>query len=173
MAAIDFPVPSFVGQTYTTAGGIKYIWDGVSWVSQGGGYLTTADIASSAQWMAAYTGKILGTDATWGGAAPVTLAQVAGHVTPDMSQFINGVVQLSGTSNVLDNPLYPKPGQTGWIEQKQPASGGPCIQTYGSFWKPVSNVAPVLSTAASASDILFYAVLSATRIFYSLSKAVP
>jgi hypothetical protein len=169
MSALNFPASPIVGQTYATAGGIIYIWDGVSWVSQGGGYLTTADIASSAQWMAAYTGKILGTDATWGGAAPVTIA-FASTITPDMSLFINAELAVTGNFT-LANPINTKNGQTGMVAIAQDATGSRLI-TWGSNWKFQSGVAPVLSTAANAVDLLFYEVRTSSFIYAAVIKAV-
>jgi hypothetical protein len=167
MSAIDFPASPTLGQSYTTAGGIIYIWDGVSWVSQGGSYLTSADIATAAQWQAAFTGKILGTDATWSGAAPVVLTD-ASTIAVDMSTFINASVTLGG-NRTLGNPTNTKAGQSGYIKVVQDGTGSRTL-AYASNWKFPGGFAPILSTAASAKDFLFYQVESSTFILAMIVK---
>lgn len=77
-----------------------------------------------------------------------------------------------GGNRTLGNPTNPKIGQAGYIRVAQDATGSRTL-AYSSFWKFAGNTTPTLSTTASSEDILFYQVLSNTRIFGSLAKAIP
>lgn len=134
-------------------------------------YLLIANVATAAQFRNKTADKLLDTDAVWDAAAEVAVAYAAG-VTFDFSTGINfAVVPLTGAI-AINNPTNMKPGQAGVIRLKQDATGGR-VATYGANWKFASNVPPVLTTAANGEDLLFYHVLSTSRVFGSLAKAIP
>jgi hypothetical protein len=115
------------------------------------------------------TTKSLVVDQTWASAAEVTITYAA-SVAPDMSTFFNSVITLTGNLT-LANPTNPKVGQTGVIRLVQDGTGSRTI-TFGTNWKFAGGTAPVLSTAANATDLLFYQVISSTFIFASLINGV-
>jgi hypothetical protein len=116
------------------------------------------------------TARSLVVDQVWASAAEVTLTDAA-TIAVDMSTFLNAVVTLGG-NRTLGQPSNTKVGQTGVIRIVQPGSGGPYTLAYHADWEFVVGTAPVLSTAASTNDLLFYQVLAANRIFASLVKGV-
>lgn len=128
----------------------------------------TGDKATSANYRAKTTGKYLDTD-VWDAAAEVTLTDAA-TIAVDMSTFINGTVTLAG-NRTLGNPTNTKVGQTGRIRIVQDGTGTRTL-AYAANWEFAGATAPVLSTAPGAEDILFYTVISATRIYASLAKAI-
>lgn len=113
--------------------------------------------------------KVLTTDEVWSSAATVALVD-APTVTIDMATAFN--FSLAITANrTLDNPTNPKVGQSGFIQITQDATGSRTL-AYGANWKFANGTAPALSTAANAVDVLFYQVISATRIIANLVKGV-
>jgi hypothetical protein len=87
----------------------------------------------------------------------------------DMSTFLNAEVTLAANVS-LPNPINPKVGQTGWIRLTQDAAGGRTM-AYGSNWKRQGGPG-ALSTAANATDILVYEVITPTFVLYDI-KANP
>lgn len=104
--------------------------------------------------------------------APPEVALADGPtITPDFSLGINFVVVLGG-NRTLANPTNQLSGRTGRIAIVQDATGSRTL-AYGANWKFVNGVAPVLSTAANAVDILHYDVVNSSGlIFASLSRDV-
>jgi hypothetical protein len=129
----------------------------------------TAKEASSAQYLANTADRILTTDQVWTSAAEVTLTDAA-TIAVDMSTFINAVVTLGG-NRTLGSPTNEKVGQTGFIRIVQDATGSRTL-AYGTDWEFAGGIAPVLTTTASAQDLLFYTVIASNRIFGSLVKAI-
>jgi hypothetical protein len=130
--------------------------------------LPTAAYATAGQYRANTASLTLQTDAVWSAAAEVTLTDAA-TIAVDMSTFINAVVTLGG-NRALGNPTNEKVGQSGVIRIVQDATGSRTL-TYGTDWEFAGGVAPVLSTAANAQDLLFYYVIATDRIFGNLIKA--
>lgn len=126
------------------------------------------DKASAANFHADAMNKVLTTDIVWDAAAEVTLTDAA-TVAVDMATFINAVVTLGG-NRTLGNPTNTVPQRSGVIRIVQDATGSRTL-AYGTSWEFAGGSAPVLSTAANAEDLLFYYVISSTRIAASLSKA--
>lgn len=129
----------------------------------------TAKEASAANFRANTADRILTTDIVWSSAEEVTLTDAA-TVAVDMSTFINAVLTLGG-NRAMGNPTNEKVGQTGYIRIVQDGTGSRTL-SYGTDWEFAGGTAPVLSTAASAQDLLFYQVLATNRIFASLVKAI-
>jgi hypothetical protein len=133
-----------------------------------GTLLSVPSIATAAQYRANTSSLMLTTDQVWSAAAEVTLTDAA-TITVDMSTFINAVVTLGG-NRALGNPTNEKVGQSGVIRIVQDGTGSRTL-SYGTDWEFAGGVAPVLSTAAGANDLLFYYVIATDRIFANLIKA--
>ena len=113
--------------------------------------------------------KAVAPDVLWSEADVVTLTDAA-TVALDLATFINGTVTLAGI-RTLGNPSNTKNGQSGLIEIKQDATGSRTL-AYSANWKFAGGTAPVLTTTASARDLLFYQVISSTVIYGTLVKDV-
>jgi hypothetical protein len=83
-------------------------------------------------------------------------------ITPDFSAGNNFSVTLGG-NRTLANPTNIAAGQSGAIVITQDGTGSRTL-AYGSYFKFPSGSAPVLTTTASAVDVLVYFVESSTRI---------
>jgi hypothetical protein len=94
----------------------------------------------------------------------------AATVAVDFSAGINFTLTLEG-NRTLGQPSNQKVGQSGFIRINQDGTGSRTL-AYHSSWQFVGGSAPVLSTAASATDVLFYQVIAADFIYGSLAKAL-
>jgi hypothetical protein len=125
--------------------------------------------ATTAEWLANTASRVLETSQLRAAGAEVTLTDAA-TIAVDMSTFINAVVTLGG-NRTLGNPTNEQPGTFGYIRFVQDATGSRTISP-GTDWEFAGGVAPVLSTAANAQDLLFYCVIANNRVFGSLNKAI-
>lgn len=129
-----------------------------------------SEFATSAEYrVGTDTARSLVVDQVWSAAAEVTLTDAA-TIAVDMSTFINAVVTLGG-NRAMGNPTNEKVGQSGLIRIVQDGTGSRTL-SYGTDWEFASGTAPVLTTTAGATDLLFYHVIAADRIFANLVKAV-
>ncbi len=156
--------------TGTATGGDK----GAGTINATGYYLngtlvTVPAVATAAQYRANTAALMLTTDQVWSAAAEVTLTDAA-TIAVDFSTFINAVVTLGG-NRAMGNPTNEKVGQSGVIRIVQDGTGSRTL-SYGTDWEFAGGVAPVLSTVASAQDLLFYHIIAADRIYGSLVKGV-
>lgn len=129
------------------------------------------DKATAAQYRANTSDKVLTPDVAWGAAASVALAAVASAVAVDLNLGLNFTLAMTATPWTLSNPTNGKDGQSGKIEITQDATGTRLL-AFGSNWLFAGGVDPVLSTAANARDVLYYAVLSDGKVHASLNKAL-
>ncbi len=134
----------------------------------GGGDLT-ADrtlsliVATLGEFRNATTGsRALTPENVWGAAAEVSLGG-GSNITPNFDLFFNGVINLTG-NRTLNNGTNGKVGQNGYIRVVQDATGSRSL-SYGTNYEFSVQTPPVLSTAANAEDLLFYTILSPTRVF--------
>ena len=130
--------------------------------------MAASAIATTAQFLANASQKILTTDRVWAAAPPTTLTD-GSSVAPDLSTGINFSWTLGAAGRTLANPTNMKVGQTGLIYLIQDGTGGRTITTWGSQWKFPGGSKPVLSTAANSIDVLAYAVKSSTEIIGTFS----
>jgi hypothetical protein len=86
----------------------------------------------------------------------------AATIAVDMSLGNNFSVTLGG-NRTLGNPTGLTAGQSGVIFITQDATGSRTL-AYSSFWDFPNAVTPVLTTTASAVDVLIYTVRSSTSI---------
>jgi len=117
----------------------------------------------------ANSNKTVTTSAVWNDITEVTLTDAA-TVTANLSSFINGKLTLEG-NRTLGEPTSLKVGQAGFIRIIQDGVGSRTL-AYHSDWKFVNGITPLLSTASSTNDILFYQVIAANTVFAALSKAI-
>jgi hypothetical protein len=127
------------------------------------------DTATTAQIRNNTASKVLTTDVVYMALGEVTLTDAA-TIAVDMSAFINAIVTLGG-NRTLGQPTNTKIGQTGRIRIRQDATGSRTL-AYHTNWKFENGTVPTLTTAANATDILFFEVMDSSFIFASLSKGV-
>jgi hypothetical protein len=127
------------------------------------------DETTTAQFLANTADKALSTDQVWGAGATLALTDAA-TITVDMSLFINATLTLGG-NRTLGQPSNTKVGQSGFIRLVQDGTGSRTL-AYHSDWKFAGGTDPVLTTTASATDVLFYQVIAANFIYASLVKGV-
>jgi hypothetical protein len=142
---------------------------GTSRTNLGLGTIATFNETTAAQYQANTSGKALSTDKVWSAADTVALTDAA-TVALDLSTGINFSVTLGG-NRTLGNPSNTTNGKTGVIKIVQDGTGSRTL-AYSSNWKFAGGTAPVLTTTASATDLLFYQVISSTFIFAVLIKDV-
>lgn len=133
------------------------------------GSIATFAEGTTAEFRANTSGKALSTDKVWAAADYVSLTDAA-TVAVDMSTFVNATVTLGG-NRTLGAPSNTKNGQCGLIEIKQDGTGSRTL-AYNSAWKFAGGSAPVLTTTASARDLLFYQVISSSVIYATLIRDV-
>ena len=107
---------------------------------------------------------------TAGQRGEVTTLTDAASIATDLALSNNFAVTLGG-NRTLANPTNIVAGQSGSIKVAQDATGSRTL-AFGSYWKFVGGVAPVLSTAASAIDRIDYYVASSTEIHAVVSLDV-
>jgi hypothetical protein len=114
---------------------------------------------------------VLVTDDVWSAADYVALADSGGNIAVDLSSGLNFTMTMDG-DYTLSAPSNGKPGQTGCIIFTQDGTGTQTL-AYNAAWKFADGSDPVLSTAASSVDILFYQVLAnGTDVYANLVKAI-
>ena len=92
----------------------------------------------------------------------VTLADAA-NITLDFQAGFNRTVTLAG-NRTLDNAINVQPGTSRFIEVVQDATGSRTL-SFGSNYAFVGQVAPTLSTAANAKDLLQLYARSASEVW--------
>jgi hypothetical protein len=142
---------------------------GTARTNLGLGSIATFAEATSAQILANTSGKALSTDKIWTAVDTVALTDAA-TIAVDMSTLINGSVTLAG-NRTLGNPTNTTNGKSGAIYLTQDATGSRTL-AYSSNWKFANGTAPVLTTTAGATDVLFYQVKSSSFIYATLVKDV-
>lgn len=100
----------------------------------------------------------------------ITVLIDATLVTTDLALSNNYSLTLAG-NRALVNPTNIVAGQSGSLFITQDVTGLRTL-AFGSYWKFVGGVAPVLSTAASSVDRLDYVVKSSTEIHAVVSLDV-
>lgn len=133
------------------------------------GTVVTLDEVTSAQWRSNTADKALSTDQVWGAMAEVTLTDGA-NIALDLSTGFDFTVTLAG-NRTLDNPTNTKVGQRGRIRVVQDATGSRTL-AFGANYEFANGTAPTLTTTASAEDVLYYDVISATRILVTLVRNI-
>lgn len=130
---------------FATDTGMLSKWDGAAWSD-------TPQLSGINVWTAAQRYAV------------VSLTDAA-TIATDLDLAINFTVTLGG-NRTLGNPTHSVAGQAGRIVVKQDGTGSRTL-AYASNWKFAAASAPVLTTAASAIDILSYYVVDSTHIAVS------
>lgn len=131
--------------------------------------LDSAAIGSVANFRTATASKLLTTSVPWDAAAYVTLTDGT-SIAFDMSTGFNFQVTLGG-NRTLSNPTNTKAGQSGVIVVTQDGTGSRTLG-FGSSYKFANGIAPTLSTAAGATDMLFYYVYTSSFILINSIRGV-
>ncbi len=122
------------------------------------------DTATVAEWRGNTADKSLSTDIVWSAMAEVTLSDGA-TVAWDMSGGFDFTVTLAG-NRTMGNPTNTKVGQKGRLRVVQDGTGSRTL-SWSSNFEAAENTFPTLTTTASAEDVLYYDVISSTRILIS------
>lgn len=133
------------------------------------GTVATLDEVTTAQWRSNTADKVLSTDQVWAAMAEVTLTDGA-NIALDLSTGFDFTVTLGG-NRTLDNPTNTKVGQRGRIRVVQDGTGSRTL-SFGTSYEFAGGTAPTLTTTASAEDVLYYDVISSTRILVSIVKDI-
>lgn len=98
--------------------------------------------------------------------SPVTDSISGITYTPDFSASNNHNLTLNHAACpcTLANPTNVVAGQAGQIIINQSATGSDTLNSYGTSYVFTNGVSPLLSTSASATDILSYYVIDSTHI---------
>lgn len=100
--------------------------------------------------------KMLTPGAAWLAAATTPTVPDVATLTVDLSGGFDFNIRLTSTGYTLGNPTNLKAGQKGLIFISQDATGGRAITGWGSAWKFVGGLKPVLSSAPNAVDVISY-----------------
>lgn len=182
----SFPSSPTLGELfYKTGAGVGfYVYDGADWVSAGsgggGGGLTspvgiadggTGQTTASAA-LTALGGVSLTASNTYTKAQIVTPATLTSASTITINASLSNTFRLVlGTAATLANPTNLVNGQVFNVQIIQDGTGGRTL-AYGNKFKFVGGVAPALSTAANAVDILgCYYDGTLDLIFANLNKS--
>ena len=133
------------------------------------GNAVTLDEVTTAQWRDNTADKLLSTDQVWGAMAEVTLTDGA-NIALDLSTGFDFVVTLAG-NRTLNNPTNTKVGQRGRIRVVQDATGSRTL-AFGNSYEFANGIASTLTTTAAAEDVLYYDVISSTRILVTIVRNI-
>jgi hypothetical protein len=143
------------GRYYT----VHYNQPDDAWILHNGGYVPSANIATTAQLRGNTSDKLIETDVLWGAAAAVALSDGA-TVAVDMSSGWNFTLTMTATGRTLANPTSAKAGQCGFI--RVTSSGGNYTLDKGSGW--LSTTAFPITVNNGAVKYIFYSVYTTAPI---------
>jgi hypothetical protein len=106
--------------------------------------------------------KFLNPNGVWSAMSEVTLTD-ASTISWDMSTGFDFTVTLGG-NRIMGAPTNPKTGQKGRLIIAQDATGGRSISSWNGVYDFSAGVAPTLSTASSAINVLYYDVRNSSSI---------
>ena len=129
------------------------------------GTIATLDEATSAQYQANTADKALSTDQVWGALTEVALTDAA-TIAWDMATGLDFSFTFVSNSRTMGNPTNTKVGQKGRLRLVQNA--GAHTITWSANFEFAGGIAPTLSTGAGDQDVLYYDVISSTRILVSV-----
>lgn len=160
--------------TWTTVGGTGTVTSVTCGTGLTGGTFTTSgtcaiDKATNSNVWSAASDKVLTSDIVFNSAGALTSLTDAATIAVDMNTGFNFSVILAG-NRTLGNPTNTKVGQTGCIFIVQ--GSGSNTLAYASNWKFAGGTAPILTTTASAVDVLCYIVRTSSFIWGNLTKDV-
>jgi hypothetical protein len=128
---------------------------------------------ASELWAGTATNRYVSPKALYDAAAGMTVLADGATITPDLATGLQFTVTLGGNRTLALPTNAPKSGTpfSIWIVQ---GTGGSKTLTYATGTKFALNTAPVLSTAAGTTDILYGTYISPTRVVYTgFAKGIP
>jgi hypothetical protein len=143
------------GRYYT----VHYNQPDDAWILHNGGYVPSANIATTAQVRAATAAKLVEADNLWAGAEMVALSD-GSSVAVDMSSGWNFTLTMTATGRTLANPSNSKPGQCGFI--RVTSSGGNYTLDKGSGW--LSTTSFPITVNNGAVKYIYYSVYTTAPI---------
>ena len=121
-----------------------------------------SELATAAEYRGDTAGaKALTPEFVWDSMVEVGLSDSA-NIAVDMSTGFDFSVTLAG-NRTLDNPTNTKVGQKGRFRVTQDGTGSRTL-AFGSNYEFAGGTVVTLTTTANADDILYYDVISSTRI---------
>ena len=127
------------------------------------------ELVTAAEWRSNTANKVLETNEVWSAMAEVTLSDGA-NISLDLSSGYDFTVTLAG-NRTLDNPTNAKVGQRGRIRVVQDGTGSRTL-SFGTSYEFIEGTAVVMSSGADDEDLLYYDVISSTRVFISKAGAI-
>lgn len=109
--------------------------------------------------------KLLPVDQVWAAMAEVALTDAA-TIAWDMATGLDFSFTFVSNSRTMGNPTNTKVGQKGRLRLVQNA--GAHTITWSANFEFAGGIAPTLSTGAGDQDVLYYDVISSTRILVSV-----
>jgi len=153
----------------TGAGAFAYETGATARASLGLGTAAVLAEVTSAEYRSNTADRALSTDQVWGAMAEVALSDGA-NISLDLSTGFDFTVTLGG-NRTLDNPTNAKVGQRGRIRVVQDGTGSRTL-SFGTSYEFFGGAAPPLTTTAAAEDVLYYDVISATRVLVTVIKDI-
>lgn len=133
--------------------------------------LALQDDASAAEIRAAAATKYITPANLQAALAEVALVDGA-TITIDLATGINFGVTLGGNRTLAVSNAASVIGRTGRVRIVQDGTGSRTLDTSAAAFKNVNGQDIVLSTAAAAEDVIYYDVISATKILLSMARAI-
>ena len=131
--------------------------------------IAASSVATGSEYLAGTANKLVPAGQLYQGETTTTFA--ANTVTLDFQTFINTAITLAGGNLLTMNVSNVQAGKAGTIVFIQDATGSRTT-VWNSIFKFPGGVAPTLSTAGNAIDVLSYSCRSATNCVASLLKDV-
>lgn len=157
-SALTGDVTKSAGGTATTiaAGAVEYAMH------------DSAAIATAAELQAGTASKLVNA-AIAVSAGDVETVSYAASVALDFTTFVNAKITLTGNITLSNPTTTGMKGRSGLIELWQDATGSRTV-TWGANYRFAGGTDIVLTTTASAVDLIFYQILSDGTVFVSAAK---
>lgn len=137
------------------------------------GVTSVSAAAASDIWTGTDNTKMLTSSAMRDALVEVTLTDGA-TITVDFTTGINFKLDTIGGNRTLAFATIPSGvvGRSGYIRVKQDGTGSRTLAMTDAKILTINGEAPVLSTAASSTDYLFYTLVSTTKVLISMARGV-
>ena len=130
-------------------------------------YITLANVATAANYLANTANKILDTDGVWAAAVPVFNGNISGAVAVDFSTFIHRRSNMTGNVT-LDVVTNAKKGQSGVFELVH-VGAARTVTLNPAYWCAANQATSLaLSTVAGQKDLISYYVSYSGKVFVSV-----
>jgi hypothetical protein len=160
---------------YTTTAGDLLFFEGYAagvvrvWAFSGG---TSSSASAADVWAGTSTTKFPTPSSLLAATAEVALTDGA-TVTVDFAAGINFKLDtIGGNRTLAASNVSSALNRSGYIRVKQDGTGSRTLDMSGSPWVNAGGTNITLSTAAAATDVIGYTILSATQVLLTAQKAV-